>query len=323
MTATVRAKPASTGLAIPQLMIRLAGVARRRRWILIGVWVVLVAGSIPFSIKSGDHLSAAISGVSGSQSNAVTAALASGQFGQLGLQPIDAVVVPQSGAGAADRSDAVTRLENGVKATPKVVLSSSAASTATKEAESSNNPFVVPLEIDASPSAAVTTTQDLVDAIDSGATRTMVTEYVTGESAVQAAQVQEANSSAHSASTVSLGVMLILLLIAFGALVAALVPLILGAAAITITGMAIFFISEALTISIFATSLASMIGLAVAVDYSLFILMRYREELAGGASREALLVQMAFMPSVIILLGDRVWWLPRWLDRLLPEAGVE
>ena len=44
---------------------------------------------------------------------------------------------------------------------------------------------------------------------------------------------------------------------------------------------------------------------------------------AVAVADSALLVQLAFMPSVIILLGDRVWWLPRWLDRLLPEAGVE
>lgn len=86
---------------------------------------------------------------------------------------------------------------------------------------------------------------------------------------------------------------------------AALVPPILGAAAITITGIAIFFISEALTISIFAASLASMIGLAVAVDYSLFILMRYREELAAGASHEDGLAR-ALSTSAVAVTFSRV-----------------
>lgn len=102
-----------------------------------------------------------------------------------------------------------------------------------------------------------------------------------------------------------------------------------------------------------------MIGLAVAVDYSLFILMlprgtrwrRFARGLARAFSTSAVAVTFsgvtvmaalaglflmrrrrlraagpaAFMPSVIILLGDRAWWLAlaRWLDRLLPEAGVE
>ena len=32
---------------------------------------------------------------------------------------------------------------------------------------------------------------------------------------------------------------------------------------------------------------------------------------------------MAIVPAVLALLGDRAWWLPRWLDRLLPRVDVE
>ncbi len=37
----------------------------------------------------------------------------------------------------------------------------------------------------------------------------------------------------------------------------------------------------------------------------------------------ALLVQLAFMPSLIILLGDRVWWIPGWIDRRLPAIELD
>jgi RND superfamily putative drug exporter len=52
-----------------------------------------------------------------------------------------------------------------------------------------------------------------------------------------------------------------------------------------ITGAAIFFLSQATPMSVFVTNIASMIGIGVAVDYSLFVLARYREEIRGGAER--------------------------------------
>ena len=46
---------------------------------------------------------------------------------------------------------------------------------------------------------------------------------------------------------------------------------------------AIYFLSQATPMSVFVTNIASMIGIGVAVDYSLFVLARYREEIRGGA----------------------------------------
>ena len=45
--------------------------------------------------------------------------------------------------------------------------------------------------------------------------------------------------------------------------------------------------------------------------------------LAVGVLLDAFLVRMTFTPAVLSMLGDRAWWLPRWLDRLLPNLDVE
>ena len=50
-----------------------------------------------------------------------------------------------------------------------------------------------------------------------------------------------------------------------------------------LTGAVVYFLSRAMEMSIFVTNMASMLGIGVAVDYSLFILARYREEMQGGA----------------------------------------
>lgn len=38
---------------------------------------------------------------------------------------------------------------------------------------------------------------------------------------------------------------------------------------------------------------------------------------------DAFLVRMTLIPALMYLMGDRAWWLPRWLDRLLPDVDVE
>jgi len=38
---------------------------------------------------------------------------------------------------------------------------------------------------------------------------------------------------------------------------------------------------------------------------------------------DVLVVRMVVAPAVVTLLGDRAWWLPAWLDRLLPNVSLE
>ena len=45
--------------------------------------------------------------------------------------------------------------------------------------------------------------------------------------------------------------------------------------------------------------------------------------LAAGVLIDAFIVRMTLVPAVLALLGSRAWWLPRWLDRLLPDLDVE
>jgi RND superfamily putative drug exporter len=38
---------------------------------------------------------------------------------------------------------------------------------------------------------------------------------------------------------------------------------------------------------------------------------------------DASIVRMVLVPSVMTLLGDRAWWLPRWMDRIIPDIQLE
>jgi RND superfamily putative drug exporter len=45
--------------------------------------------------------------------------------------------------------------------------------------------------------------------------------------------------------------------------------------------------------------------------------------MAFGVLFDAFVVRMTIVPAVMYLLGARSWWLPRWLDRILPDVDVE
>ena len=45
--------------------------------------------------------------------------------------------------------------------------------------------------------------------------------------------------------------------------------------------------------------------------------------LAVGILIDAFLIRLTLVPAVMAMFGDRAWWLPAWLDRLLPDLDVE
>ena len=108
------------------------------------------------------------------------------------------------------------------------------------------------------------------------------TANVTGEWAVWEDFNLENEKALHRAELLSGLPTLILLFVAFGSAIAAGIPLILAIAGIAV-GFALINLATALTpLSVWSMNFSMMIGLAVGIDYSLFIVSRYREERADG-----------------------------------------
>ena len=42
-----------------------------------------------------------------------------------------------------------------------------------------------------------------------------------------------------------------------------------------------------------------------------------------GVLIDAFVVRMTIVPAVMYLLGEKAWWLPKWLERILPDVDVE
>ncbi len=85
------------------------------------------------------------------------------------------------------------------------------------------------------------------------------------------------------AELIALPVTLVLLIMVFGSAVAAMLPLGVGIVAILGTNAVLRGITEFTDVSVFAQNLTTALGLGLAIDYALFIVRRFREELAAGA----------------------------------------
>jgi trehalose monomycolate/heme transporter len=84
------------------------------------------------------------------------------------------------------------------------------------------------------------------------------------------------------AELISLPVALVILLVVFGTVVGAALPLLIAGLALGTAFAAISIMAGQIEMSIFVTNIATMIGLALAIDYSLFMVSRFREELRAG-----------------------------------------
>ena len=86
---------------------------------------------------------------------------------------------------------------------------------------------------------------------------------------------------------------LLVLIIVFGAVVASLVPIITSIVSIVVALGLTALVGQAVELSFFVTNMLVMMGLAVGIDYSLFVLSRFREERRGGADKHAAIAATA------------------------------
>ena len=109
---------------------------------------------------------------------------------------------------------------------------------------------------------------------------------VGGAASISFENAELAQEDLEQGERVGIPVALVILLVLFGAVGAALVPLALAIGAIIVALGVASLIGQVFELNLFITLMITMIGLAVGIDYSLLIVSRFREELDRGLSKE-------------------------------------
>ncbi|HEU4707062.1 MAG TPA: MMPL family transporter [Solirubrobacterales bacterium] len=263
-------------------MNRLAQFLGRRRRGVLAAWVLIVVLALPFAAKQTDHLTGGGFDVPGSQSMRVSEALQD-EFGSQ-ADGIAVVLKAAPGATAAQRDAAVARVRGQVATLDEVTLPPAVAAGARRQLRH-QDVVVVPLRSDLSSDELIDPAATLREDLSPGDAVAGVTPYLVGQPTIWAGMQEISKEDLASAESSGFPIVALILLVVFGSLAAAALPLALGFVSVLVTGALIYFISLQMTTSVFVTNMASMIGIGVAVDYSLFILARYREEREGGRDK--------------------------------------
>jgi RND superfamily putative drug exporter len=118
---------------------------------------------------------------------------------------------------------------------------------------------------------------------------------------------EQVESDLVRAEGIAVPVTLLLLVVVFGSAVAGMLPLAVGGFAIVGTLLLLRLLGDLTDVSIYALNLTTALGLGLAIDYSLFIVSRYREELhAGREPDDALLVTMATAGRTVLFSAATV-----------------
>jgi uncharacterized membrane protein YdfJ with MMPL/SSD domain len=266
-------------------MLRLDALIRRRRRRFLGAWALIVLAALPFAARESDHLTGGGFDVPGSQSVAVQQSVER-DFAHAQGATLAAVLVPRSGVALAQERAALARVGAAAGTVEQVALAPAARAAALRQLAQAGSPrtLVVPLATRVSDSQAIDVAVGLRKqlGIADQAKSAPVAFHLVGQGALWAGMQDLSKQDLRAAESIGFPIVLLILLAVFGSLVAALMPVALGAVAVLVTGALIYALSLVTGMSVFVTNMASMIGIGVAVDYSLFVLARYREEIAAG-----------------------------------------
>jgi RND superfamily putative drug exporter len=285
-----------------RMLARLGGMLYRTRWIVLFVALLIVAGAAIFgtglfsSLQSGGFTDPA------SESSKAQALLDA----KLGGSTADIIILMSNNSiKATDTTfmDDATQLLAKLKARPEVASVTSYYSThsASLLSRDGHETFAV-VQLTAKDEA---TKEKDYKTIEPLITSPTIETKVGGNVAVSVAINKQVSSDLERAELITFPIVAILLLIVFGSLVAATLPLLIGGVAI----MGAFAILRALAnwtdVSVYAVNVVTMLGLGFAIDYALFIVTRFREELGSddGEVKGALERTMATAGRTILFSG--------------------
>lgn len=265
-------------------VVRVARWSARHRWTVIALWVLAVVLAVVIGGATGTKTLTDAQSGSG-ESGRTDVAMADAAFPdprveQVLVQTLDGSALgPEGASAAADVATAIGGLD-GVAAVGDPLPS--ADGTALLVPVTLDVGGRTGAEADTAAEAAVHPVLDAVAAVQDAHPGLRVAE--SGDSSLDAAVSTQLEEDLRRAELSSLPVTLLILLGAFGALLAAGVPVLLGLTAVGGALGLVGLVSQLSPVDASTSSVVLLIGMAVGVDYALFYVRRVREERRHGAS---------------------------------------
>src|SRR5215203_2966614 len=176
---------------------------------------------------------------------------------------------------------------------------------------------------------SIDATRNVVGEVRSKVRSNKLETYVTGAPAVYQDLEEASNEDVKDAEKYAFPFAVIILVFAFGTLVAAGVPVLIGGASVVTALAALYFIAGIYDMSVFTLTLSTMLGLGLGIDYALFFVSRFREELEDYPTVEAVPRTVAtagrsiFFSVVAVLIEIKgLLFFPLMLMRSIGVAGV-
>ena len=266
---------------------RLGLFVARHRWWVVGAWAVLVLVALPLAPQAPSVLRAGGFSLDDLPSSRARALLVD----ELGLPPSALVIVydaPTLRAGTREFEIAAYRATRDVASAPHVVRVLShlyAPRQVSADGHTAYDVVLLDLPPDDSPAA--------LPGIEAAiAQQAGLSVSLAGGPAFYGDIQRVSESDLRRSELISLPLAAFALLLVFGSVVAAGVPLVVGGAAVVVSLAVVFVLASLMPMSVFVLNLATLLGLGLGVDYSLLMTSRFREELAmrtasrvDGASR--------------------------------------
>jgi RND superfamily putative drug exporter len=218
--------------------------------------------------------------------------------------PIENVLIQARSGSATYAADPVMRSAARQVAAALAGLPKAAAGISTQVSKDGRS-ALVSFGVPGNPNNQTTTVVPAQKAVAAIAARYPgLTVAETGDASITAAINSSINGGFHKAEATSIPVTLILLLVVFGSLIAAGIPLLLALTAVMAAVSLLSVVGQWLPIGQATAEVVLIIGMAVGIDYSLFYLRREREERARGRSHEqALRIAAGTSGKAILISG--------------------
>ena len=276
------AEPGTGGTAHEPWFARLARFSATHRRAVIVVWLIATIAAAPLAVTLTGALSGAGWEAQGSVSAEVRDEIRE-DFPELGAEAA-IVVVDQDAPFSSDPTAlaSVVRDLDGAPGAASVLDPLSQAPEAGLISPDGTT-AMIPVTLDAAEDADLPESAgELIDHVDGLTVPEGVTVEVTGEWPVWSDFNATNEEALHKAELLSAIPTILLLLVAFGSAIAAGLPLMLALAGIAVGFASLHLLGTEMPLSVWSMNFSMMIGLAVGIDYSLFIVSRYREEREDG-----------------------------------------